>query len=338
MLPLPPSPSRRLLSAAAVPALAVTLLAATNLAAPPAAAETVAPVTIVETKAVYGTVEARDRAPARARIGGTLVERAVSEGDLVEAGQTIGRVVDEKLALQRDALQARLRALQAELDNARTELGRAEELVSRGIATQQRVDQLRTQVQVVENQIAAAEAERAVLDQQTAEGAVVAPIAGRVVAAPATPGSVVMPGETVVTIAGGGLFLRLSLPERHADLLEEGASVTIAAEAGADEDAREGVIAKVYPQIENGRVQADVEVADIGGFFVGARTLVEVPVATRETLAVPADAVETRGGVDFVTLAGPNGPREVVVLTGERLSDGAVEIVSGLRAGDEVAQ
>ncbi|MGJ3264558.1 MAG: efflux RND transporter periplasmic adaptor subunit [Salinarimonas sp.] len=317
------------------PPAAVLAAAFAALAAGPSAlAAPIAPVIVVETKAVYGTVEARQRAPARARIGGTLVERSVEEGDRVEAGQTIGRVVDEKIALQRDALEARLRALEAELENARTELGRAEELVSRGVATQQRVDQLRTQVRVVENQIAGAQAERAVLDQQTAEGAVDAPIAGRVVAAPATPGSVVMPGETVVTIAGGGLFLRLSLPERHADLLEEGASVTIAAEDGA----REGVIAKVYPLIENGRVQADVEVADIGGFFVGARTLVEVPVATRETLAVPADAVETRGGIDFVTLAGPGGPREVVVLLGERLPDGAIEVVSGLRAGDEVAR
>jgi RND family efflux transporter MFP subunit len=327
-IPVQSSPARRL-----APALAALFLAASALAAP-ALAETVSSVTITETKAVYGTVEARDRASARARIGGTLVERTVSEGDLVQAGEAVGRIVDEKIALNRNALEARLRALQAELDNARTELGRAEELVSRGIATQQRVDQLGTRVQVIENQIAAAQAEQAVLDQQTAEGSVLAPISGRVVEAPATPGSVVMPGESVVVVAGGGLYLRLSLPERHADLLEEGASVTIRAEEGA----HEGVVAKIYPQIENGRVQADVELADVGGFFVGARTLVEVPVATRETLAVPADAAETRGGVDFVTPAGPDGPREVVVLLGERLPDGAVEIVSGLRAGDEVVQ
>ncbi|GGK24433.1 efflux RND transporter periplasmic adaptor subunit [Salinarimonas ramus] len=319
----------RLPRAAVVAGALVALVSAV-----PALAAPLAPTTIVETKAVYGTVEARERAPARARIGGTLVSRDVEEGDLVERGQAIGRVVDEKIALQRDALEARLRSLAAERDNARTELGRAEELVSRGVSTQQRVDQLRTQVQVLDGQIAAAEAERAVLDQQTTEGTILAPIAGRVVSAPATPGSVVMPGETVVTIAGGGLFLRLSLPERHADLLEEGASVAISTSEGT----HEGVIAKVYPLIENGRVQADVEIADIGGFFVGGRTLVEVPVATREAIAIPVDAVETRGGLDFVTLAGPDGPREVVVLLGARLPDGAVEIVSGLRAGDEVMQ
>lgn len=327
MLALPNARRRRRL------ALAALLLAGTA-AAGPVIAETIAPVTLAETKAVYGTVEARDRAPARARIGGTLVSRTVSEGDLVDAGAVVGRIVDEKIGLQRDALDARLRALEAERDNARTELGRAQELVSRGIATQQRVDDLATRVQVVENNIAAAEAERSVLDRQAAEGDVIAPIAGRVVAAPATPGAVVMPGEPIVIVAGGGLYLRLSLPERHAAILEAGASVAIEAEGGP----REGVVAKVYPQIENGRVEADVEVADIGGFFVGARTLVSVPVAHREALTVPLDAVATRGGIDFVTLAGPDGPRDVVVLLGERLPDGRVEIVSGLRAGDEVVR
>ena len=44
---------------------------------------TLAPVAVTEWKAVYGTVEARDRSPARARIGGVLVELSVVEGDEV---------------------------------------------------------------------------------------------------------------------------------------------------------------------------------------------------------------------------------------------------------------
>ncbi|MFN6008474.1 MAG: hypothetical protein ACK47S_21250, partial [Paracoccaceae bacterium] len=35
---------------------------------------TLVPTLLTDWKAVYGTVEARDRIPARARIGGTLVE------------------------------------------------------------------------------------------------------------------------------------------------------------------------------------------------------------------------------------------------------------------------
>jgi RND family efflux transporter MFP subunit len=291
---------------------------------------------VVETKAVYGTVSARDVVPARARSGGILISLSVAEGATVTAGEVIGLVTDDKIALQLDAVDARINALDFELANAQSELDRATELVSRGAATQQRVDQTRTQVDVLTSQIAAARAERAVLVQQQTEGEIVAPIDGRVLAAAVTPGSVVMPGEPVVTIAGGGLFLRLSLPERHAELLEEGASVTIG-RAGEGDDV--GRIARVYPQIERGRVVADVEVAELGDYFVGSRTLVQVPVGERNALLVDPASIHTRFGVDFVTIATPQGAREVTVVTGARVATAAgerIEIVSGLRAGDEV--
>ena len=51
---------------------------------------TVALSPVTDWKAVYGTVEARDRIPARARLGGTLVELSVVEGDMVTAGQDPG--------------------------------------------------------------------------------------------------------------------------------------------------------------------------------------------------------------------------------------------------------
>ena len=51
---------------------------------------TLAPVKVTDWKAVFGRIEARDRLPARARLGGTLVELAVNEGDLVTAGDVIG--------------------------------------------------------------------------------------------------------------------------------------------------------------------------------------------------------------------------------------------------------
>ncbi len=317
---------------------ALMLLAGTALTPAQVLAAPLERVTISDTKAVYGTVEARDVLPARARTGGTLVSLSVEEGSTVRAGEVIGLVRDDKIALQLQAVDARIAAVESELENARAELERARSLVERGAATQQRVDQLRTQVDVLTSQSAAAQAERAVVAQQAAEGEIVAPVDGRVMTAPVTPGSVVMPGETVVTIAGGGLFLRLSLPERHAALLDDGAPVKIGrpGEAGG---ATEGRIAKIYPQIERGRVVADVEVADLGDYFVGQRTLVEVPVGQREALLVDPDAIDTRFGVDFVRIATPQGPREVSVVAGARVMTEAgekVEIVSGLRPGDEV--
>lgn len=295
--------------------------------------------TVPDLKAVFGQVQSRDTVAARARIGGTLLSRAVEEGSAVKAGDVIAVVGDEKLALQLQATDARIKALQAQLANSQSDLERSQALISRGVETQSRLDQLRTAVNVFTNQLEAAKAERAVIVQQTAEGQVLAPKDGRVLTAPAVTGSVVMPGETVARIAGGGYYLRLALPERHAAHIRTGDPVSIGSRGqGADAGSgprREGRIVKVYPELEGGRVIADAEVDGLGDFFVGERVPVWIAVAERQALLVPQAAVRNRNGVDYVRVAGEGGPHDVPVIVGP-VRDGNVEVLSGLRAGDRV--
>ncbi|KAF0123787.1 MAG: RND family efflux transporter MFP subunit, partial [Xanthobacteraceae bacterium] len=104
-------------SRAALAALALAASAAAGIAAE----DVVRPVAVVDSKAVYGRIESRFVVPARSRIGGTLVDLSVTEGSLVAAGQPIARVVDEKLALQLNAADARIRAVTSQLDNAKVE-------------------------------------------------------------------------------------------------------------------------------------------------------------------------------------------------------------------------
>ena len=322
-------------------ALAIAALTGVTLTAPARAKESlVAPVKVTEYKAVFGRVETRDVVPARARIGGALTELKVTEGSAVRHGDIIAKVVDDKLALQLRAADARIKALQSQLDNARSELQRAQALIARGTTTQQRLDQARTQTEVFVNQINAAQAERAVIVQQASEGDVLAPATGRVLKVPVTKGGVVMPGEQVALIAGGGFFLRLALPERHAALLKTGAEVKVGDRAGiSDTKSTKGKLVKVYPQIENGRVIADVEVSGLGDFFVGERILVRVPVSERVTLALPGNAIETRAGIDFVHVVEKDGVRAVAVIVGGPVEtpDGVHrEILTGLKTGDRV--
>lgn len=289
--------------------------------------------TVTEWKAVFGRVEARDNVPARARIGGTLVEITVTEGTDVSEGQQIATIDDAKLALQLDSVEAQIDVLRSQLDNARTELTRGENLLERGVTTVQRLDALRTQVDVLTNRIEATEAEKRVIAQQAAEGAVLAPISGRVLDVPLTQGSVVMPGEAVATIGGGGFFLRLAVPERHANFLEEGADIQI----GETGETRTGRLAKVYPQIENGRVIADVEVAGMDARYVDARVLVRLPVGETRALLIPADLVTTRMGLDFVTVQqGDRKALRTIVPGAHHRIDGVdmVEVLSGLVAGE----
>lgn len=296
---------------------------------------TLAPTTITEWKAVYGRVAAHDLVPARARIGGTLVELGVAAGDLVKAGQKIGMVRDDKLVFQIAALDAQLRALQAQFDRSETELARGQTLVDKGVITTQRLDQLRTDVEVTRNQIGAVEAQREVVVQQQAEGDVLAPADGRVLTVPLTRDAVIMQGESVANIGSGGFFLRLAIPERHAEMLKQGAAIRIT--SGGTEST--GKLAKIYPLIENGRVMADVEVADLDSSFVDARILVEVPVSERQVLLVPQDALSIRSGIDFVTISENDTNVSRAVVLGETVDIGGnrfVEVLTGLATGDIV--
>lgn len=311
---------------------------------PAAAAElTVKAVARPDLKAVFGRVESTDLVPARARLGGTIVSLTVEEGSAVKAGDVVAVVVDDKLALQLQALDSRIRALDAELQNATADLDRARKLLASGVVPKKQVDTYQTQADVLTNQMAAARAERSVLEQQRSEGEVIAPSPGRVLSVPVTRGSVVMAGETIARIAGGGYFLRLSLPERHASHVRQGDGVLVGSRGmsapGASESVSQGRIVKVYPEIEGGRVLADVEVGGLGDFFVGERTRVWIPVGQRMVISVPSAAVTTRSGVDYVRVKADGGELDVPVISGETFGNEGqpeVEIISGLRDGDTV--
>jgi len=322
------------------------LLLAAGLAPSVEAGEfVVEPATIAEWKAVFGMVESRTITPARARLGGTIREIRISEGDEVAKGETVAIVVDDKIALEMAAADARIKALDSQMENARTELDRARRLLERGVTAQSRLDQAQTDFDVVLNQVAAAEADRSVIEQRAREGQVLAPTDGRVLTVPVTLGAVVLAGEEIARIASGGYFLRLSLPERHASEITEGATVEIgkrglsaraAEQAGA---AATGRIAKIYPEIDDGRVIADVEVANLGDFFVNERTLVRIPVGKRTAIVVPPQAVKTVHGIDYVRIVSKEGEQDVAVILGEPVEvDGEkrIEVLTGLRAGDRV--
>lgn len=296
---------------------------------------TLQPTDMTEWKAVYGQVEAKDTIPARARIGGTITELAVTEGDVVKAGQKIAVVHDDKIDFQLASYDAQLNALETQLATARSDFERGKTLIVKGITTQQQLDQLKTNVDVLVSQVASLNAQRSVTVEQQKEGDVLAPANGRVLKVPVTRGAVIMGGEQVATIGGGGFFLRLAIPERHADSLKEGASIHIAAGNG-DET---GKLVKIYPEITNGRVAADVEVSKLSTEFVNARVLVRIPVAIRKALLVPRSAVVTRSGIDFVAIEEGGKPVERAVILGEASDDAEtpmVEVLTGLQPGDIV--
>jgi RND family efflux transporter MFP subunit len=302
----------------------------------------VAPVTVADEKAVFATVESSNIIPARARIGGTVAKLGVKEGDKVKQGQVVATVADEKLVLQMKSLDAQIAALKAQLAQAQTDFARAESLFSRGTIPKTRYDEARTALNVATNNLKARTAQRAVVQQQLTEGDVLAPESGRVLKVPVTAGTVILPGETVATIAEQNFVLRLKVPERHARFLKAGDPVRIDGQELGQTGAKFGKIRLVYPQIEDGRVVADAAVAGLGDYFVGERIRVWVSAGERSAFVIPQSYIITRFGVDYVKAQLDGGTFDVPVQRGRvlprpQMPDG-IEILSGLKAGDRLVR
>jgi len=315
---------------------AILALITVVLATVPALAQAEYAVTVREVpdrKAVFGTVQSVDVVSARARIGGTVRGLSVDEGTLVSAGQTIATVEDPKLGLQMAAVDARIRSLEAQKQLAQVELERLSALRKSGTISQARLDEAQTNLNVVAGNLAALIAERAVVAESLAEGAVLAPTDGRVLHVPVTEGSVILPGEAVAVVAAERYVLRIELPERHARFMREGDTVLVGARglaADAGNNLRSGRITKVYPELSNGRVIADAEVDDLGDYFVGERTRVYVATGRRPAIVIPDDFLLRRYGVRYAIVKDEG---EVMVQPGRQIEDG-IEILSGLRPGD----
>jgi len=295
-------------------------------------------------KAVFATVETANVVPARARVGGTIAEVKVHQGDKVELGREIALVGDPKLALQVNSYAAQVLAAQAQLAQARADYDRAQRLMKADAISQASFDLARTAYNVAINTLKSQQAQKAVAEQQLKEGAVLAPTSGRVLTVPVTAGTVVMAGDTLATVAEQDFVLRLLVPERHARFLKAGDPVRLdGQDVGLGGGPRYGTIKLVYPQITNGRVMADAVVPDLTDYFVGERVRVWVSAGTREAIVIPSGYLVTRFGMDYarVRLAGGQ-VIDVPVQRGQShptpaLPDG-IEILSGLHAGDRLAK
>ncbi|MGM0583827.1 MAG: HlyD family secretion protein [Pseudomonadota bacterium] len=187
-----------------------------------------------------GRIEA-DLVDVSTRLPGRVETIAVQEGDLVAAGEVLARMDTAELAAQKaraqalagsaeaavELAQASAARTEASLALARSELRRGETLHERGVISQENLDILRTEVQLAEASVAAAQAEmrakeRAVdaevanlheVEARIADSALHAPEAGRVLYRLAQPGEVLGGGGKVLTLVSlANVYMEFFLP------------------------------------------------------------------------------------------------------------------------------
>lgn len=302
-----------------------------------------------------GRLEATRKASLGFSSQGKVVEVRVGVGEAVRRGQTLAVLDRAPLRRQLTDARAALKAARRDHDDrvaaAELELAsaRAEYAAAPPSATAER-SRLKMAVAKAELQLRSLVAQgvdpklrQAVHDAQDAlDGAVLtAPFDGVVTEINVAVGDGVQPGQAVLTVVDlASLEVRATITEQDYPLLRVGLRASLFMDAAPDADVA-ARISRIVPQrAEGDRTLFPVYLSMDAlpkGAAIGMTVDASIIVAERQAvLTLPRELVRTGGSGKAVLEVWTNGHREQRTVTVGLRGDTNVEILSGLREGDEV--
>lgn len=287
-----------------------------------------------------GSLVAERTAQIRAEVSGAVVAVNVDPGAVVTKGTSLGRIDDR--AIQDAYLGARsgFTAAQSAADLAARELARAERLQAAGALSDRDLENARRADLSARSMLDDARARLSQAEKARDAANVLAPYDGVVSERFVNPGDIVNPGAPLFAMVDPTTMrLEAAVPASELAMVRVGAPVrfTVTGYAGRT---FEGRISSVNPQADpqTRQVRLFVRIPNTGqrlvaGLFAEGRVASE----TRQTLTVPALAVDERGlQPQVVRLKNGTTERVAVVLGARDGTTGRVEIREGIAAGDTV--
>lgn len=280
------------------------------------------------TIAAAGTVALRRETSLGFTSAGRIARLSVNEGDRVARGQVLA-------ALDPTTTASTLASAEAERVRASREYERSRDLFNKGWVPRPRVDS-------AESSLRAAEANVRSAGFQAHNSRIVSPGSGIILSRLAEPGQVVAAGTPVLVLgeAASGMVLRLAVPDRDVARLRAGTPVEVSIGA-LGEGTLTGRIIEIAGRADPATGTFLVEVglpsdARLRSGQVGSARMLAEGAATT-ALAVPPQAVfSARAGQGFVYVVDGNRVRVRRVAIAET-SDNSIRVLSGLRAGEQVA-
>jgi multidrug efflux system membrane fusion protein len=294
-----------------------------------------------------GSAQAYSVVSIHSQITGELISVNFKEGEDVQKGQVL-------FTLDRRPLEAALQTAEGVLErdvaqaaNAATSAQRYQDLLSRGIATKQQVDESVTTAAALAATIDADRGAVANARVQLQYATIVAPIQGRTGQLRVNPGNLVRANDTtpLVTINQvSPIYVAFGLPEgRLDDLKSYLAKGTLHVEAmapGASDSGSPGRITFIDNEVDSttGMITVKVEFENRDhrlwpGRFVNVLVTLA---ADPNTIVVPAVAVQSGQQGDYVFVVKPDQSVEYRKVTIERTVDSNTVIRQGLTAGETV--
>jgi RND family efflux transporter MFP subunit len=175
-----------------------------------------------------GIVGARIQSNLGFRVAGKIVERLVNVGQQVNAGQPLMRIDETDLRLALTAKRNAVAAARASVVQLDADERRYASLRNSGWISQQRYEQTKAALDTAAAQLAAAEAEARVAENEATYSVLPADADGTVVETFGEPGQVVSAGQTVVRLAQAGpREAVVALPETIRPAIGSGAEASV---------------------------------------------------------------------------------------------------------------
>jgi RND family efflux transporter MFP subunit len=293
------------------------------------------------TETIYtGIIRPKQETKVGFRIGGKLLERLVSTGDSVRAGQTLARLDDADGQLELQSIEAEIAAAESELKRATSEAQRSRKLLAQGYASRAAFDRTTATVAEARGRVDRAARARELAANRLGYLVLKADEDGVVTGELAEAGQVVQAGQAIVSIAAtANLDVVFAIPEQSRKSLE----ATKATAQIWDDTATSYALSlrDISPDVDQAtrtyRVRMAFAAPDAKATLgrtvsVKLSTPPEIPVATLPLAAVLNDG----SGASVWRLKPDQNKVERVVITVASVDESSVMISGGVLDGDLV--
>ncbi len=290
-----------------------------------------------------GTVQPIASIPIKARLDSQVMQVHVAEGARVKEGDLLFTLDSRQLRAQSDQITAQIAKDMAQIEQAKRDLVRAEDLAAKGVTATVQRDTAATALKALEAQLAFDQAALTNVQAQLTYTEIRAPVSGRIGSIQAKPGTVVRMADTqslAVVNQMDPIYIAFSVPapalaEVRA-VLEKG-PVRVEAGTGANMSVGEIAFLENTMDLATGTVTAKARMTNNAerlwpGAFVPARIVLGID---NNAVTMPAAALQIGQAGSFVFVV-RDGRAVIVPIKVARTIGEEVVVASGLNGGERV--
>ena len=302
-----------------------------------------APVEYREVDLIYSAeavVEAIRQATIVAQVQGRVVEVRCDVADPVEQGALLMRIDERETTHAVAGSDAQVDQAQANLDNAKATYARTKNLLAQKFVSQAALDQAEAAYRAAEAQLKAAFAARGQTGTTQSFTAVTSPLTGVVAQRHTELGEMASPGKPLMTVFDPkGLRVVASVPQHKlAEVAKARRAKVEFPETGRWVDAVSVILLPITDARTHTAHARLVLPEAIAGIVPGMFARAHFAVGRARKLVVPQAAILHRGEVTGVYVIDAQGSARLrQVRLGEFVSEGMIEVLAGLSAGERVA-